>query len=121
MSGYDERAPKIAAQTMTDNDLHRNSVSLMTNEITGTITTKSDSYLVVNIPYDKGWSIYVDGEKRVPDKANVMFMGTPLFEGTHDIKLKYHTPGLLPGILLSLAGIMILIILTITEKKKNAI
>ena len=34
--------------------------------ITGTITVRENSYLCTSIPYDTGWSVYIDGEKRKP-------------------------------------------------------
>ncbi|WP_026498440.1 YfhO family protein [Butyrivibrio sp. WCD2001] len=120
MNGFTENAAGLSEETMTDNNLHRNSLSLMTNEITGTISAGQDSYLVLNIPYDKGWRIYVDGEKRTPEKANIMFLGTPISAGTHSIELRYRTPGLTMGILMAIAGIIALIILLVTEKK-NAV
>ncbi len=120
MQTYSEHMGEFASETMRDNELHRNQMSLMTNEITGTISPAQDSYLVINIPYDKGWTIYVDGEKRTPEKANIMFLGTPVTEGTHNIVLRYHTPGLLMGLVLAIGGIAILIILTVMEKKKRA-
>ncbi|WP_408069687.1 YfhO family protein [Butyrivibrio sp. JL13D10] len=117
MQSYQEKAPSFAAETLADNELHRNPKSLMTNEITGTITAAEDSYLVLNIPYDKGWTVYVDNEKRTPEKANVMFLGTPISEGTHSIELRYHTPGLVPGWILFIIGIIALILLNNIERK----
>ncbi|WP_029323810.1 YfhO family protein [Butyrivibrio sp. AE3004] len=119
MQDYVGMSENLCAETMKDNNLHRNPMSLMTNEITGTITANEDSYFVINIPYDKGWDIYVDGEKRIPEKANIMFLGTPITEGTHSIALKYHTPGATFGVLMAIAGVAIFIILIITEKKSR--
>lgn len=119
MQSYAEKAPVFAAETIADNELHRNPRSLMTNEITGTITAGEDSYLVLNIPYDKGWTIYVDNEKRTPEKANIMFLGTPIGEGTHNIVLKYHTPGLILGLVLFVLGIASLVIICKMERKRS--
>ena len=120
MENFAQQAPSLAVETMTDNELHRNPKSLMTNEITGTITAAEDSYLVVNIPYDKGWTIYVDDEERTPEKANIMFLGTPIGEGTHSIRLTYHTPGLVPGVLMFIVGIAALVALNNMERKQRA-
>ncbi|WP_026664079.1 YfhO family protein [Butyrivibrio sp. FC2001] len=119
MDTYAEKAQALAAETMTDNNLHRNPKSLMTNEITGTITAAEDSYLVLNVPYDKGWTIYVDGEKRTPEKANIMFLGTPIGAGTHSIEMRYHTPGVVPGIILFILGIAGAVVLNNMERKEK--
>ncbi|WP_026492297.1 YfhO family protein [Butyrivibrio sp. XPD2002] len=119
MDTYAEKAQALAAETMTDNNLHRNPKSLMTNEITGTITAAEDSYLVLNVPYDKGWTIYVDGEKRTPEKANIMSLGTPIGAGTHSIEMRYHTPGVVPGIILFILGIAGAVVLNNMERKEK--
>lgn len=120
MESYAERESLFAKETITDNNLHRNPKSLMTNEVTGTITADEDSYLVLSIPYDKGWTIYVDGKKTSPEKANIMFMGTPISAGTHNIVARYSTPGLLEGMIMAAAGLLALIIIILVERKRRA-
>ena len=50
-----------------------------------------------------------------------MFMACKLSAGDHDIRLQYHTPGLLPGFILSILGLVLLIILIRSEKKQKAV
>lgn len=54
------------------------------------------------IPFEKGWSIYVDGEKQEIFKANLGFQGIEVKEGTHQVELKYQAPGFLQGLAVSL-------------------
>ena len=58
-------------------------------------------------------------EKRTPEKANIMFLGTPIGEGTHNIVLKYHTPGLTLGLVLFVLGIASLVIICKMERKRS--
>ena len=70
------------------------------NIITGTIDAGIGGTLFTTIPYDDGFSIYVDGEKTKYDKALNTFISLELSPGTHDIKFIYTPPGLIPGIII---------------------
>ena len=97
--------------TMTDVDLHRNPVSFASSEITGTVNAEQDRYLVFSIPYSKGWTAYDNGKKAELQKANLMYLGMPIEAGSHEIRLVYRTPGGTAGILVSLAGVILMIFL----------
>lgn len=97
--------------TMTDVDLHRNPVSFASSEITGTVNAEQDRYLVFSIPYSKGWTAYDNGKKAELQKANLMYLGMPIEAGSHEIRLVYRTPGGTVGILVSLAGVILMIFL----------
>lgn len=97
--------------TMTDVDLHRNPVSFASSEITGTVNAEQDRYLVFSIPYSKGWTVYDNGKKAELQKANLMYLGMPIEAGSHEIRLVYRTPGGTAGILVSLAGVALMIFL----------
>lgn len=80
-----------------------------TNRVSGDITLAEAKILCLSIPYDGGWTAYVDGKKQTLLKANYMFSALMLPEGGHHIELRYRTPGLNAGLLLSLAGALILL------------
>ena len=66
--------------------------------IEGTVTARKDGYLYTSIPYEDGWSAYVDGEKTdtVP-LGDDGFILIPVTAGTHTITLRYLPSGFLPG------------------------
>ncbi|MBE5844352.1 MAG: hypothetical protein E7302_09250 [Butyrivibrio sp.] len=102
--------------TMSDVQLNKNPISFATNRISGTIELEQDKLLCLEIPYSKGFTAYVDGEKADIVKSNYMFMAIPLKEGSHEIVLKYRTPGLFVGFILTLLGFGIFIYLNIRKK-----
>lgn len=104
-----QHAANLLACTMTDVDLHRNPVSFASSEITGTVNAEQDRYLVFSIPYSKGWTVYDNGKKAELQKANLMYLGMPIEAGSHEIRLVYRTPGGTAGILVSLAGVALMI------------
>lgn len=102
-----EKISKLSESSMYDINMNLDPVSRMTNKVIGTVTAEGDTNLVFTIPYDKGWSLKVDGEKKKLSKMNVMFLGTRISEGVHEIELTYHTPGLLTGFIISIAAILV--------------
>jgi len=87
--------------------------------LTGTISVSKDKMLCIAIPYDEGWSAYVDGEKAKLYQANTAFMAVELSAGEHEIELRYWTPGLTAGITLSIIGAIGLIAIAVCCRKKK--
>ena len=80
------------------------------NAISGKTDTSQSKFMCLSIPYSKGWKAYIDGKEVKIYKTNIMFSGVLIPAGKHNIKLRYFTPGLRYGILLSsIAWIALLI------------
>ena len=65
----------------------------------------------------KGFTAYVDGKETKLQKANTMFMALELEPGSHEIRLTYCTPYLKAGMLLSVLGLVIYVMLVFRKKK----
>lgn len=89
------------------------------NCIQGTITNKEAGYFVTSIPYDKGFSVYVDGKETKYTKVNKAFLGFKMSEGEHDIKIIYHAPGGFAG--KCATGLGVIMMLIIMKKRKRGI
>lgn len=87
------------------------------NYVKGMINLNSDKILCLTIPYDKGWTAYVDGVETELLQANVMYMALPLSEGEHKIELRYQTCGLKEGAILSVCGVAFFAIVVVRKKK----
>lgn len=90
--------------------------------IKGTVKLAANKMLFTSIPYDKSWSVFVDGEKL--DEENIVkvgdaLMGINMAEGEHTVELKYNPKGLAVGAIASVVGILILVLLIILKKKKK--
>lgn len=79
------------------------------NRISGSIQLDTSKILCMSVPYSKGWSACVDGNKAELFRVNTIFSGILLEPGEHQVELKYVTPGLGAGILCSLLGVVLLI------------
>ena len=88
--------------------------------IKGNVTaTKNINVLFLSIPYEDGWSVYVDGEKVKPILLYDAFIGVELEEGEHTIELKYNIPGLKLGASISTFSFIITIIYLLFDRKKR--
>ncbi len=97
-------------------------ISMTDNRITGEISLDRPKLLVLSIPYENGWTAYVDGEKQTIERVNLMYSGIMLEPGDHEIELRFQIPGLKLSILISAAGICIFVAaLMIRRKRKNAL
>lgn len=93
-------------------------LSMTSNRIEATVQAEDDSYLLLTVPYSKGWTMFIDGEKSDIFKADDAFIGAQIPKGTHTVILKYRTPGLLVGIVISLISLVTICVLL---KKKRVI
>lgn len=96
-------------------------VQFTTNHISGTIDLDKTKFLCMSLPYSKGWTCYVDGQKTELLHANIAFSGLELQPGHHEIELKFCTPYLKLGVVLSGIGIVLLIAGGILFKNKERI
>ena len=90
--------------------------------LTGTITAKQPGTVFFSIPYDKGWSIQVDGSPVSAKKMFGAFTGVEVSEGVHTISMSYMPEGLKQGALVSAAAVVLLLLTALGGcmlKKKN--
>ncbi len=86
----------------------------------GTVTTSENfSTVFTSIPYDEGWQVYVDGEKvdifKSLDALIAFEIGGEY--GEHDIVLKYAPDAVRNGIIITIAGIVLLVLITVFNKQ----
>ncbi len=113
--GYEEKVNALRKNSLEN-------VKIKTNKITGDISLDKEKLLCLNIPYSDGWKLKVDGKETRLKKVNYMNSGVILKAGKHKIELTYCTPGVKIGLLLTIVGILILLIIIIVYKvsRKNA-
>ena len=89
--------------------------------ITGNVDVKDGQVFMTSIPYDEGWDIYCDGKKTETTMILDAFLGAELPEGKHELTLAYHSPGIREGLIISVIGLILFIVLIYGESSgKNA-
>ena len=73
--------------------------------------------LFLSIPYDKGWTVLIDGEEAETYKIFETFLAVDMPAGEHEVTLTYFPGGLKAGLAISFASILILAGLYMTKRK----
>ena len=100
-------------------------IRISDNKVTGTISLEQSKLFVLSIPYQNGWSAYVDGEKTDLKNVNIMYTGLELSPGEHTIELRFELPGVRYGMAVTAVSIVIFAVFLIADrirrkKKKEA-
>ena len=92
-----------------------------TRGFTATTAMLKDNTLVFfSVPFTEGFSCEVDGEKVDMIKADYGLMAVPVSGGVHQIRVTYEPEGFEQGLIMSIAGILILALcFAYTLKKVN--
>ena len=98
-------------------------VVIDTNQISGTVELEEDKLLVLSIPYQNGWTVYVDGEQADAVRTNYMYIGIPLTAGAHTIELEFAIPGVKYALVIMPGAVVLFIVLSlgsvIRRKRKH--
>jgi hypothetical protein len=103
-SQYKKDCEKLKSQSCSD-------FKYTNNGFTATINnTGEENLLFFSVPYEDGWTAYVNGEECEIEKVNISFMAVKVpGNKVSEIKFTYRTPGLTTGIVTSIASALVLI------------
>ncbi|WP_394523046.1 YfhO family protein [Lacrimispora sp. JR3] len=94
--------------------LNKNSLKLTKwtdTQIEGSVSADRAGLMFLSIPYDKGWTIWVDGKKVEAYKIFDTFLSVHMTAGTHEISLKYVPEGLKLGGSITAGSILLLLVI----------
>ena len=110
----DDTVVKNMYNSLAGNSLNVESYSDTT--IKGTVKAKENCYLYSSIPYDDGWSVYVDGKKAETFEIGGTLLAIELTPGQHKIEYKYFPVGFSYGIIISAVTVFGLCVFYIYNK-----
>ena len=87
--------------------------------IKGDINAGFDGYLYTSIPYDEGWSIYIDGQKQEIFALGDSQLCCEISAGAHEITMKYRPKGLILGASVSVATALCLAVFVLVNRKRR--
>lgn len=95
--------------------------SFTDTSIDGTISVTEDGLFYTSIPYEKGWTLYIDGvETEITPVMNAL-VAAPITAGDHEIALRYCPQGFRLGTALSLGALVIFVILALVLRPKKPV
>ena len=94
------------------------------NTVDFTTNYPTKRLIVLSVPYDKGWSLTVNGEEADIIKVDSGFIGMIANEGEQTYHLQYRTPNLSKGVKISAVsfagfGVLTFAVVFVSKKKKN--
>ncbi len=87
----------------------------------GTITASEGQIMMTSIPYEKGWTVKVDGKKVDYREIAEALIGIEISPGEHTVSMTYTSPGLVVGIFLLIIGIGCIVMFYMYDKKNNKV
>lgn len=100
-----------AATMKSDTDSHLVITATVTDDFT---------QLLVTIPYDEGWQVWVDGERAEATARYGALLAVNLTEGTHVVELRFVPVGLKAGAVVSGVSLVLVIFWMVRKRKKAA-
>ena len=111
---YDTQAKTLQKNRLKVSTLHN-------NYIKGKVNAENDGLLYLNIPYNDGWKVYIDGKEQETFVADIAFTGVDIDKGKHTVELIYRPVGFKAGLLMSITGIIVLAVILIYKRMKRKI
>ncbi len=79
--------------------------SMDSTNVSGEINVKKDGLLYTSIPYESGWSAYVDGEKTETVGIGNAMLALDLTKGKHTVEFKYTPAGFTTGLIITITAL----------------
>ncbi len=112
MQDHSDRISRLKEDTLQN-------VEFGPDKISGSLSLQSNKFLMMSIPYSKGWKAYVDGKETDVYRADDMFMAIDVPVGEHGIEFRYETPFYKVGLLTTVIALLIFVILTVIGEKRK--
>ncbi len=107
-----EYASQLNSRDITFNGDHE-------NDLTGRFTAEEGQRILFTIPWDEGWTCYIDGRKVPIDKTWDLFMSVEAPAGHHTYEMKFFPAWMNYGLILCGAALVGLVILMVVWKKRK--
>lgn len=116
MENYQEQIDKLKGTVLQE-------VYVQNDCVSGQVDLIERGILYLSIPYSEGWTAYDNGQKIEVYRANGGYVGLVLSEGNHNIILRYSSPGMKEGIVVSGSLLAVMVVFGIYKRicmrKKN--
>ena len=90
--------------------------------IKGSINVPEGKFIYTSIPYDKGWSVKLNGKKVADDKIFALGEGLLCVKaepGEYEIEFRFVQPGLIMGCAVSALGVAFIVFVYLIDRKRK--
>ena len=89
--------------------------------LSGTVSAQEGQVLMTSIPYEPGWTVKVDGQKVEYFKISNALIGVDLPAGEHAVTMSFFPQGLKIGLIASGAGVLLVILIALYERRSRKV
>ena len=86
---------------------HMTDVKVGSREVSGKLHLEEEGRLILSIPYEKSWTVRVNGQEKEPAKFGDAFIALDLDAGDYEIGLSYEPEGKKLGILITVISLCV--------------
>lgn len=94
-------------------------ISLTSRGLSCATSGEKERLVYFSLPNDNGWRAYINGEEAEILTINGGMMGIIVPEGEAQIRLEFHTPGFMAGIIVSILSLAIVTFLQMLQKRNK--
>ncbi len=91
--------------------------SYTSTSVSGTVTSAKGGTMFTSIPYDTGWTVYVDGSAVDIEAFEDAFISFAVPAGSHTIEMKYTPNGFWMGLTISLISTILLVMILLLKRQ----
>lgn len=77
------------------------------DSLSGIIDAKGDGLLLLTVPFDRGWQVYLDGKKTDSLEIGGVFTAVEMSQGEHQVVMRFTPPGFWAGLGMSLMSFLL--------------
>lgn len=110
-AAFEEGLALLADETMTLTEFNDTTVK-------GTVSALKDGILYTSIPYEKGWTVLVDGAAVETVAIGGAMIGVPLTQGNHTVEFSFSPYGFNWGAICTAVALVALVAISILQKKR---
>lgn len=87
------------------------------SELTGSIHAERDGMVMLAIPFENGWSVFLNGEEQELVKGDYGFLAFEVKSGDYVLNVRYEAPMLKAGAIISLVSCLLFVVLWVISGK----
>ncbi|NLO62259.1 MAG: YfhO family protein [Clostridiaceae bacterium] len=80
------------------------------------VSLSDDRLLMTTVPFEKGWTLWVDGEKTPIVSYQGALIAVPLTAGQHSVRLEFRAPGVMTGEIVSILSAVAFFALIVVDR-----
>lgn len=115
-SAYSGRMSELMNKNLYQDIFHVDWNGTRGDFIKGSIRAGQDEKVITSIPYDENFEVLIDDKPVETEIVNKTFLGFDIMEGEHQITIHYQAKGLIIGMIASLIGFFIFLLLFRRER-----